>query len=204
MVRTNEGVERLIRQARAGDGDALGQIFGLYRRYLGLLAQVQIGRRLQGKADPSDLVQEAFLKAHRHFARFRGDHEAELVAWLRQILATTLANHVRHYLGRKRRDVRLEQELTAELDTSSRVLDGGLVAPDSSPSDQAARHEQAVRLADALDRLPPGYRQVLVLRHLEGLTFPDVAFRMGRSLGSVEKLWIRGLARLRRALGEVP
>jgi RNA polymerase sigma-70 factor (ECF subfamily) len=204
MIRTNEGVERLIRQARAGDVEALGQIFRLYRHYLGLLARVQIGRRLQGKADPSDLVQEAFLKAHRHFDQFRGEHEAELVAWLRQILATTLANHVRHYFGRKRRDVRLEQELTAELDASSRVLDGGLLARDSSPSQQAARHEQAVRLADALDRLPPGHRQVLVLRHLEGLTFPDVALRMGRSLGSVEKLWVRALARLRRALEELP
>jgi RNA polymerase sigma-70 factor (ECF subfamily) len=68
----------------------------------------------------------------------------------------------------------------------------------------AVRREQAVRLADALDRLPANYRDVLVLRHLEGLTFPEVARRMGRSLGSVEKLWIRALAQLRRVVGEVP
>jgi RNA polymerase sigma-70 factor (ECF subfamily) len=204
MVSTNPDVEQLIGLARAGDGAALGQLFGLYRRYLGLLARVQIGRRLQGKADPSDLVQETFLKAHRNFAQFRGIHEGELVAWLRQILAATLANLVRHFLGRQRRDARLEQELAADLDESSRILDRGLMARESSPSDQAARREQAVWLADALDRLPASYREVLVLRHLEGLTFPEVARRMGRSLGSVEKLWIRALAQLRRTVGEVP
>jgi RNA polymerase sigma-70 factor (ECF subfamily) len=204
MVRTNPAVEQLIGQARAGDGAALGQLFALYRRYLGLLARVQIGRRLQGKADPSDLVQETFLKAHRNFAQFRGLAEGELVAWLRQILAATLANLVRHYFGRQRRDARLEQELADDLDGSSRILDHGLVARESSPSDQAARREQAVLLADALDRLPANYREVLVLRHLEGLTFPEVARRMGRSVGSVEKLWIRALAQLRRIVGEVP
>jgi RNA polymerase sigma-70 factor (ECF subfamily) len=203
MVGTNPDIEQLIGQARAGDGAALGQLFALYRRYLGLLARVQIGRRLQGKADPSDLVQETFLKAHRNFAQFRGSHEGELVAWLRQILATTLANLVRHFLGRQRRDARLEQELAADLDQSSRILDRGLVAREGSPSDLAARREQAVRLADALEMLPANYREVLVLRHLDGLTFPEAARQMGRSLGSVEKLWIRALAQLRRALGEV-
>jgi RNA polymerase sigma-70 factor (ECF subfamily) len=204
MVSTHPDVAQLIGQARAGDGAALGQLFALYRRYLGLLARVQIGRRLQGKADPSDLVQDTFLKAHRNFAQFRGNHEGELVAWLRQILAATLANLVRHYLGRQRRDVRLEQELAADLDQSSRLRDRGLLAREASPSDLAARREQAVRLADALDRLPANYREVLVLRHLEGLTFPEVARRMERSLGSVEKLWIRALPQLRRAMGEVP
>jgi RNA polymerase sigma-70 factor (ECF subfamily) len=121
---------------------------------------------------------------------------------LRQILANHLVTLVRHYLGRQRRDVRLERELAAELDRSSRLLDGGLVAPQSSPSHQAARREQAVLLADALNRLPADYREVLILRHLEGLTFPQVAQRMRRTADSVQKLWIRALARLRRSLGE--
>jgi RNA polymerase sigma-70 factor (ECF subfamily) len=74
------------------------------------------------------------------------------------------------------------------------------VSPHSSPSSRAARREQGVLLADALDCLPEDYREVIVLRTLQGLSFPEVAERMGRSVGSVEKLWMRGLARLRGAM----
>jgi RNA polymerase sigma-70 factor (ECF subfamily) len=172
-----------------------------YRGYLGLLARLQIGRRLQGKVDPADLVQEAFLTAHRHFAQFQGTTEGELIAWLRQILASRLSDLLRRYCGAQSRDVRLERALAGELDQSSRVLDEGLVAKQSSPSHQAARREQAVLLADALDRLPPDYREVIILHHLEDLNFPDVAQRMGRTVDSVKNLWIRALARLRRILG---
>jgi RNA polymerase sigma-70 factor (ECF subfamily) len=193
--------EHLLREAKAGDGATLGRLLELYRRYLALLARVQIGQRLQGKVDASDLVQETFLEAHRNFARFRGGSEAEFVRWLRQILAGNLADLLRRYVGTQARDVRLEREIADALDQSSALLDRGLVAPYSSPSQQAVRREQAVLLADALAQLPDGYREVLVLRHLEGLTFPEAARRMGRSLDSVEKLWMRGLVRLRQIMG---
>jgi RNA polymerase sigma-70 factor (ECF subfamily) len=193
--------EELIRKARGEDPTLLGQLLELYRQYLGLLARVQIGQRLQGKVDASDVVQDTFLEAHRNFPRFQGASEAQFVAWLRQILAANLGNLLRRYLGTQGRDVRLERELAAAVDESSRELDGALVAPQSSPSQQAVRREQAVLLADALGELPEDYREVLVLRHLQGLTFPEVAGRMGRSLDSVEKLWVRALARLRQAVG---
>ncbi len=192
----------LLRRARSEGDAARGELLEHYRNYLMVLARVQIGRRLQGKVDAADLVQDTFLEAHRHFALFRGTTEAEFVSWLRQILAGNLANLLRRYLGTQGRDVRLEQELAHELDRSSRFLDGGLLAQ-STPSHQAARREQAVLLADALERLPSDYREVLVLRHLEGLTFPAVARRMGRSVDSVEKLWVRGLVQLRQLLGVV-
>jgi RNA polymerase sigma-70 factor (ECF subfamily) len=193
--------DQLLRGARAGDGATLGRLLELYRRYLVLLARVQIGQRLQGKADASDLVQETFLNAHRNFAQFRGATEGELVAWLRQILAYNVANLVRRYLGTRGRDVRLERDIADAFNRSSATLQGGLVAPLASPSQQASRREQAVLLADALEQLSPDYREVIVLRHLEGLTFPEVARRMGRSLDSVEKVWMRALARLRQMLG---
>src|SRR5260370_30878102 len=85
----------LLGPARAGSGPALGQLLELYRSYLALLARLQIGRRLQGKVDAGDLVQDTFLEAHRHFGEFRGTVEAELVCWLRQILAGRLAHLVR-------------------------------------------------------------------------------------------------------------
>jgi RNA polymerase sigma-70 factor (ECF subfamily) len=196
--------ECLLARARAGDMAALGQLLELHRSYLTLLARVQIGRRLQGKVDEADLVQDTFLEAHRNFALFRGADVAEFLGWLRQILAANLAMLLRRYFGTQRRDVRLERELAVELDDSSRVLDRGLLAPSSSPSSRAARREQAVLLAAALERLPVAYREVIILRHLEGLSFPDVAGRMSRSLDSVKNLWARALGQLRRSLGEAP
>jgi RNA polymerase sigma-70 factor (ECF subfamily) len=193
--------EQLLQEARAGDAATLGQLLEQYRRYLALLARVQIGQRLQRKADASDLVQETFLEAHRQFPSFRGTSEAQFVRWLRQLLAGSLANLLRRYLGTRGRDVRLELEIEGALDQSSMMLDRGLVAEQSSPSQQAAGREQAVMLAEALAQLPEDYRDVLVLRHLEGLTFPEVARRMERSLDSVEKLWMRALARLRQTVG---
>jgi RNA polymerase sigma-70 factor (ECF subfamily) len=193
--------QALLGLARTGSGPALGQLLELYRAYLTLLARLQISRRLQSKVDPSDAVQETFVQAHEHFGRFRGGTEAELMAWLRQILAATLANLVRHYCGTKRRDVRMERDLAGELEDSSRVMDQALVGKQSSPSERAARREQAVLLANALARLPADYRDVIVLRHLEGLKFADVARRMGRSADSVKKMWTPALAELRVALG---
>jgi RNA polymerase sigma-70 factor (ECF subfamily) len=194
--------QELLQKARGGEGPPLGRLLEHYRAYLSLLARVQIGKRLQGKVDASDVVQEAFLGAHRDVPQFRGTTEEEFRSWLRQILASLLANLVRHYQGTKRRDVRLERQLSLELEQSSQALDRGLIAQQSSPSQQAIRREQAVVLAEALARLPEDWRELLILRHLEGLTFPEVARRMERTVDSVKKLWPRALASLRKALGE--
>ena len=201
-MNTNAGPdpEQLLVLARAGHGPALGQLLELYRNYLTLLARLQIGRRLQGKVDSADLVQESFLEASEHFDQFRGTSEAELAAWLRQILVSRLAKLVRHYCTAQRRDVRLERQLADEVEQSSRCL--GLVAPGSTPSQRAVRREQSVLLADALGRLPEDYREVLVMHHLQGVPLAEVARQMGRSLDSIKKLWLRGLARLRRVLEE--
>lgn len=192
--------EELLRAARGGDGEALGRLLELYRGYLALLARLQIDHRLQGKMDASDVIQETFLQAHRSFGEFRGYSEGELIEWLRRILGTRLANLVRHFYGTQRRDVRLERQLDQQLDRSSRAA-GDLVQSQTSPSQNAARREQAVLLADALKRLAADHREVILLHHLEGLTFAEAAQRMGRSVGSIEKLWVRALAALRRSLG---
>ena len=196
--------ERLLACAQKGDSLALGPLLEQYRNYLALLARLQISRRLQGKVDASDLVQETFLEAHRHFANFRGSSEGEFVAWLRQILAGVVSHVVRRYLGTQSRDVRLERQLALELDQSSRLLDRGLTAVGSTPSEHAVRCEESLRLATVLEQLPDDLRDVLILHHLEGLSLVDVAQRLGRSKSSVKKLWLRALAQLRHSLGEEP
>jgi RNA polymerase sigma-70 factor (ECF subfamily) len=199
---TDSVPNQLLKLAKQGDSPALGRLLESYRAYMVVLARVQIGRHLQGKVDASDMAQEAFLGAYRDFPQFRGTTEKELLAWLRGILASLLAKLVRHYQGTRRRDVRLERRLAVELGQSSAVLDRGLVAAQSSPSQQAVCREQSALLAEALGRLPEEWRELLVLRHLEGLTVPEVAARLGRTVDSVKKQWPRALAGLRRLMCE--
>jgi RNA polymerase sigma-70 factor (ECF subfamily) len=191
---------KLLQTARCGDREAQGRLLELYRNYLRLLARLQVGRRLQGKADPSDLVQETFLAAQRDFGQFRGNTEGELVDWLRQILASKLVDLARRYLGTRRRDVRLERQFAEELDSSAAALGMAMARAGSSPSESAVRRERAVLLADAIKSLPADYGEVIILRHLEGLPLAEVAARMHRTVDSVKKLWVRGIARLRGIL----
>jgi RNA polymerase sigma-70 factor (ECF subfamily) len=195
-------VVQLLADARRGRADCLGRLLELYRNYLNLLARTQIDLHLRGRVDPSDVVQEAFLEASRDFAQFRGGTEAELIGWLRRILLFNLAQIAQKHTARKR-DSRRESSLDRglrELDESAAQADAALVAPCGSPSAHASRREQAAILADHLARLPADYREVIVLRNLEGLSFDEVAQRLGRSPGAVRMLWMRALQRLRGQL----
>jgi RNA polymerase sigma-70 factor (ECF subfamily) len=201
--RSDELPEALLGSARAGDQAALGRLLELYRNYLRLQARTLIGRTLQVRLDPSDLVQETFLEAARDFARFAGGTEAELIAWLRQILIRNLADQVRHSQADKR-DVRREQSLEALLEQSRQAAEQALAEAASTPSVQARRREQAVLLADALEALTADHREVILLRHVEHLRFDEIAARMGRSSGAVRMLWTRALEGLHRLLEEPP
>jgi RNA polymerase sigma-70 factor, ECF subfamily len=194
--------QRLLALAKDGDGVALGRLLERYHNYISVLIRIQVGRRLSRKVDAEDLFQEIGLEVHRKIAIFRGSSEREFLTWVRRIIGSILANQIRHFLGTKCRDLRLERGLVEELDRSSLVLSANLVAPESTPSRQAVRREQAVILSDALQELPEDYREVIILRHLEDLSFPDVARRMGRTEDSVKNVWVRALARLRRSLEE--
>jgi RNA polymerase sigma-70 factor (ECF subfamily) len=192
--------ERLLILAKEGDGNALGRLIERHRDYLVLLTRMKVGRSLRGKLDPEDILQEMSLEVHRAIGRFRGSSELAFRAWLRQILAAVLSNQIRRYHGTKGRDPRLERSLVEDLDRSSRALDRALIAAESTPSQQVARRERALILAEALSKLPEDYREVIVLRHLEDLGFAEVAERMGRTEDSVKNLWVRALARVRRSL----
>lgn len=196
---TSPVVEQMQR-VRQGDAAALGPLLEHYRGYLLVLAQMQLNQRLQSKVDAHDVIQETFLEGYRDFHQFQGSSEEELLAWLRRILATNLANTIRHFLGTKKRDVRLENELDAGLQQSSACLGSVLAAPGSTPSEKVMRQEESVRLAGALQELPDHYREVVLLRNLQGLSFIETAQRMGRSVDSVEKLWARALVKLRRLM----
>jgi RNA polymerase sigma-70 factor (ECF subfamily) len=189
----------LIQRCRKGEAAAREQLFQRYRHYLRLLAQAQLGRHLRAKCDASDLVQQTLLEVHRDFPCFAGNHEGELLAWMRKILAHNLYNETRRYAAQQRnaaREVSLEQ-LQAGLDHSSAVLSQCLAADTPAPSQTAAQREDAVLLADRLARLPEDYRTVLLLRIFEGLSTEEVAQKMNRSRGAIRMLQLRALTALR-------
>jgi len=193
----NEPSSRLLIDLRMADPQARGDALARFEPWLRLLARLQIDSRFQGKFDPSDIVQQTLLEACRALPQFRGQTEGELAAWLRQILAHVLAHEIRRFRGTQQRDVDREVSLDQQLMQSSQRLAAILAAPGSSPSQQAVRHEQEVLLAEVLARLPDDHREVIILRHLEGLSHDEIAGRMGRSAGAVRMLWVRALTRLR-------
>src|SRR5919201_1532912 len=161
--------EHLLARARQAGGEHLGALLELYRNYLHLLARTQIDLHVQGRVDPSDLVQETLLEAYRDFGQFRGGTEAELLAWLRRVLVHSLARVAEKHLGARKRDIRRQVSLhrLAELERSSERVDAALVSQAPSASRRAQRREQAAILADTLARLKPDHREVIVLRNLE-------------------------------------
>jgi RNA polymerase sigma-70 factor, ECF subfamily len=183
--------------ARAGDPDAADRLFARVRPWLQILARTQLGKHLQAKTDPSDVVQMALLEAVRGLGQFRGETEAEFLAWLRQVLTNAIRHEARRYGGTAARDLAREESLEHELEESSARLGAMLAADVSSPSAGAERAEARIALASLLAQLPEEYRDVLVLRNLEGLSHEEVAARMGRSVAAVRMLWVRALARLR-------
>src|SRR5262245_21445722 len=169
----------LIRRCRAGEERAREDLFGRYHAYLQVLARAQLGRHLRAKCDASDVVQQTLLEAHRDFATFQGSQENELLAWLRRILAHNLFNEARRFAAQQRdaaREVSLVQ-VHAGVEHSSIALGQGLADGGPTPSQIASRREAAVRVADALARLPEDYQAVLLLRIFEGLPAEEVAQR---------------------------
>jgi RNA polymerase sigma-70 factor (ECF subfamily) len=172
-----------------------------HREYLHLLARLHLNPRLRGKLDPSDIVQQTFLKAHENRGQFRGQGEAEVAEWLRRILLNTLSDALRAF-GGARRDLALEQSLEAVLADSSARL-AALLRPDpSSPSTRAVRQEEFARLAQALARLPDDQRTAVELHHLQDWSVLEVGEYLGRSEAAVAGLLRRGLAKLRKLLCE--
>ena len=201
MTTSGTDLCRLIERARQEQPGALDRLLDSYRNYLRLLARTGLDASLQGKADPSDLAQDALLKASVRFGQFRGATDAELAGWLRKILARCLADFVRRHRSQSRRAGR-EQSLDRLLDRSSQAMERVLATDGSSPSASAQRRDLGVVLSDALAKLSEDHREVIVLHHLEGLDWDEVARRLGRTPGAARLLWTRALKQLRPLIDE--
>lgn len=203
-LRMGNRSQLLLDQAKHGSAD-VGQLLSLYTQYLKSLANHQLDRRVRQRVSPSDLVQDTLLEAHRDFPNFRGTTTAELVSWLRRILIHNLIRASEHHLHTEKRDARREislQRLTANLGSVDSPLEAALKSPIGSPSADLRGREQVTELERALGTLPNEQRQVVIMRHLEGLAFNEISQRLGRSSGACRMLWMRAMDVLRERLQE--
>ncbi len=172
-----------------------------FRSYLRFLARVNLDPRLQAKLDPSDIVQQTFLQAHQAWATFRGQTEAELAGWLRQILARNLAHAVRDF-GRDKRNIEREQSLEAVVQASSVHLETWLTTEESLPLEQAVLNEEILRMTSALETLPEQQAEAVILHYWQHRTVPEIAQVMDKTPMAVAGLLKRGLQNLRNQLKE--
>ncbi|MFI5401950.1 MAG: sigma-70 family RNA polymerase sigma factor [Planctomycetota bacterium] len=195
MDRSPSGIARSIRLAREGQPEALSDLLEAHRNYLRLLAASCLHREMQGKADPSDVVQETLLKVHENFRQFRGTTELEWMSWLRKILVHQLTD-IQKGFQRQRRKVSRERSLEGHMDRSSAMLRNLVPAAGPSPSQEAQRREAAALVADALAELEPEDRDVVILRNLHELDWNAVGEKTGRSPDAARMLWARAMQRV--------
>lgn len=172
-----------------------------FREYLALLAGLHVAPKLQAKVDLSGVVQQTLLEAYQSLDRIAEWNQAQQAAWLRRALANNLKDELRKW-NTEGRQVGRERSLQAALDQSSSRLEAWLAADQSSPSQRAERQEEAVRLANALARLPPAQREALVLQHWHGWSLAEIAEHLGRTPAAVAGLLHRGLEQMRKHLHE--
>lgn len=194
-------VADLLARAREGDQHALDRLFDMCRNYLSLVARSQVESWLQAKVDASDLVQQTMMEAYRDFGRFQGGSEGEWLAWLRQILSHNAGDYIRRFTGAGRH-ARREIPLAGPLDSSCVGGAPEPADPGDSPSQEVLRRERELEIADALARLSPDHREVIMLRNLQRLPFEEVAQRMERSRPAVQMLWMRAMHKLQETMKE--
>ncbi|MCK6456386.1 MAG: sigma-70 family RNA polymerase sigma factor [Phycisphaerae bacterium] len=175
--------------------------FERHRNYLRIIARRALPRKLQGKIDASDIVQETMIKAFKGIGGIEGANTQDVAAYLAGILRNHIIDECRKATADKR-DVALERSIDAAIDDSSSRLGNLIPAAQSTPSGQMRLAERLLAVADALACLPDDQRIAVELHHLVGLTLEETAAEMQRSLPSVAGLLRRGLSALNQTLSE--
>jgi RNA polymerase sigma-70 factor (ECF subfamily) len=199
----NSGHAQLLDQSRRGDAEAFARLFDRYSNMVRMTLRAQITAELRAKVDASDLLQETFLTASKSVGDFTGQDIETFVRWLQVIAARRVADAYRRYFDFEKRDLRREiplDQLLARSDRSAAALVDQLADSASGPISVAHRHEQAVKLADALADLPEHYREVLQLRYLEERPLNEIAQLLGRTKGSTAMLMARAIEKLKERL----
>jgi RNA polymerase sigma-70 factor (ECF subfamily) len=194
--------KRLFDSAVHGERESLGQLLARHRDRLTLMIRLRLDRRLQGRIDPSDVVQDAYVEATERFLDYVRDPAMPFFLWLRFLTAQKLLVLHRHHLGVQMRDAGREISLYhgALPEASSAALAAQLVGRRTTPSEAAIRAEMQVRLQEALNGMDPIDREVLALRHFEQLTNGETARVLGLRESAASQRYARALLRLKDIL----
>ncbi len=167
----------------------LGHFLDEFRTYLLTIATAELPDAIRGKLGASDIVQETILKGFENYDKFHGTTREEFAGWLRTILINQIASIHKSYRSQKR-------DLNLEVNADSRLFNPS----QRSPCEVALTQEQNGVLEAALSQLPDDYREVILLRHRENLTFTEIGIHLQKSEDAVRKIWTRAVKQLKQEL----
>jgi RNA polymerase sigma-70 factor (ECF subfamily) len=199
-------VAQLLPRAVGGDQDALRVLFSLYRDRLKRMVHLRLNRRLAGRIDDSDVVQEALLDIGRRLGEYAKNPPLPFFLWLRHMTGLKLAEVHRRHLGTQLRDA--EREVTLHRGglpiADSVSLAAQLLGTVTTPSQAVVKAETRLYVQEALNSMDPIDREVLALRHFEQLSTSEIAQVLGLSKAGAGSRYLRAIKRLRTILSEIP
>ena len=194
----NPDSTKLLELSRT-DRDARIALFEQYRSFLNLVAKQKITWRVRSRLSASDVTQGTMFEANRHFGTFRGSSIKEFEVWLKRIHRNQLINHMKHH-ERQLRDVKREVPLFAKSEEGSVVQWIQPAGNNQTPSVNVIRGEHALKLADAIEALPPAQAEAVRLKYLEQKSIPEIAMEMEKSTAAIAGALRRGMESLRERL----
>lgn len=206
MTDDAEEVNRLLQRAAAGDEQAAHDLFARHRERLKRMIHLRLSRRLQGRVDDSDVVQETFLDVSRRLQEYTADPKLPFYLWLRHMAGLKLAEIHRRHLGTQLRDADREVTLhrggLPEADSVS--LAAHLLGQLTTPSQAAIKAETRLKVQEALNSMDPVDREVLALKHFEQLSTSEIAEVLGMSKAGAGSRYLRAIKRLKEILSKIP
>lgn len=206
MDATEDQLDPLIERIVKGDEAALAQLFSFYRERLWRIVNFRLDRRLQGRVDADDVLQEAYLNAVQRMDRFLYDHPRSFLIWMRMIVTQTLIDVHRRHIGAQKRDASRDVSIQGRWSpaSTSYSLSFHLLGHLTSPSQAALRAELSEQIDLALAGMSDIDREVLALRHFEELSNLETAELLGLSEQAASLRYIRAISRLRDVLEAIP
>lgn len=205
-LETNGEDREQLRRAAAGDDEALRTLFEAHRDRLRRMVHLRLSRRLAGRVDDSDVLQEAFVDAARKLPEYAREPKLPFFLWLRHLTALKLAEVHRHHLGTQLRDA--DREVTLHRGglpmADSVSLAAQLLGTLTTPSQAAIKAETRLLVQEALNSMDPIDREVLALKHFEQLSTAEIAEVLGLSRAGAGSRYLRAIKRLRAILEQIP
>jgi len=193
--------DQLLSRLDHGDDAVLGDLLSVFRERLRAMIRLRMDRRLQGRLDESDVIQDAYLEATSRIQEYIENKPMPFFLWLRSLAGEQLINQQRRHLGAARRDVRREISLYQHVpDASSALLAARLVGAITAPADAAIRHENKLEMERALESLSEVDREILALRHFEQMSRRETSLVLGISCEACSKRYVRAMKRLGLAI----